>query len=307
MTFHYTDYSLALFIAAIIVFLLAAYSWPRRFVPGGVFFFLTMLAVGEWSISSAMEMAAIEIPVKVFWGQMSYIGVTTISPFWMLFALYYGQRPGWFTNRRILLLFIFPIITILLTFTNQFHHLVWPSYTPISSVPGAPLVYVHGTAAWANVVYAYLCSVVGTIILVRIAIRSPILVRLQAGTLLAAVLAPWVSNFIYFFANPFPGLDLTPFAFAITGLLVTFSVFGFRLLDIMPVAHDALFANMSSGVLVVDAQKRIIDLNPAAQHFFNIQSRIVGQPVDSVLATYPDLLSHIQNLRGAIKEINGLV
>ena len=303
MTFQYTGYSLALAVTAIIAFLLAGYSWPRRAVPGGVFFFLAMLAVGEWALSNALEYATIEIPAKVFWGQVSYLGTTTISPFWVLFALYYGQRPGWFTNRRIGSLFIFPIIIILLTFTNPFHRLIWASITPISSVVGAPLVYTHGIAAWANLVYAYVLLVVGTIILVRIVFRSSTLVRLQAGTLLAAVFVPWVSNLIYFLANPFPGLDLTPFAFTISGLLVAFSIFGFRLLDIMPVAHEALFANMSSGVLVVDAQKRIIDLNPAAQRFFSIPSRIVGQPADNVLSAYPDLLAHLQSTAEAEVEI----
>jgi signal transduction histidine kinase len=303
MTFHYTGYSLALLITAIIALLLAGYSWPRRAVPGGIFFFLTMLAVVEWSLSSALEFAAIEIPVKVFWAQMSYLGTTTITPFWVLFALYYGQRPGWFTNRRIGSLFIFPIIIIVLTFTNQFHRLVWPSITPISSVPGAPLIYAHGAAAYANMIYAYVLSVVGTAIMVRIVLRSTTLVRLQAGTILAAVFVPWVSNLIYFLANPFPGLDLTPFAFTITGLLVAFSIFGFRLLDIMPVAHEALFASMSSGVLVLDAKKRIIDLNPAAQRFFSIPSRIVGQPADSVLSAYPDLLANLQSTSEVEAEI----
>jgi len=38
--------------------------------------------------------------------------------------------------------------------------------------------------------------------------------------------------------SPFPYLDLTPFAFSITGVAVFWGLFRFHLMDVIPVAHD---------------------------------------------------------------------
>ena len=63
---------------------------------------------------------------------------------------------------------------------------------------------------------------------------------------------------------PIPGLDPTPFAFTLSGLLLFVGLFRFRLLDLMPVARATLVESLLDGVLVVDARGRIVDLNPAA-------------------------------------------
>jgi PAS domain S-box-containing protein len=63
----------------------------------------------------------------------------------------------------------------------------------------------------------------------------------------------------------------------------------FRLLDVMPLARDSLIGTLQDGVLVVDAQGRIIDLNPAAQRHLALDESAVGRAAASVLAAWPEL------------------
>ena len=123
--------------------------------------------------------------------------------------------------------------------------------------------------------------------------------------LLIGVLAPWVGNALYILRlSPFPNLDLTPFAFTLTGLGISWSLFHFRLLDIVPAAHKTIFESMNDVVIVMDAQNRIVDLNPAAQRVFGCSaSDSVGQPVEKILSLWPDLVDHCRPLTETHSEI----
>ena len=70
------------------------------------------------------------------------------------------------------------------------------------------------------------------------------------------------------------------------GLLWAWGLFHFQLLDIVPVARDAVIESMSDAVLVLDAHSRIVDMNPAAQHMIlrRPASEVIGQPAVTVLS-----------------------
>ena len=145
----------------------------------------------------------------------------------------------------------------------------------------------------------------GTLLLIQALIRSPRLYRRQAGALLISVLAPWVGNALYVSGlSPFLHLDLTPFAFTLTGLMGTWGLFRFRLLDIVPVARDAVIEGMSDGVIVLDVQNRIVDLNPAAQRIIGRSAaEAIGQPAAQLLSDRPDLVERYRDVTGAHAEI----
>jgi PAS domain S-box-containing protein len=307
MTWHYTPYAGALTIAATISGLLAAYAWwvwRHRAAPGGLCFTVLMLSVTAWSVASALEMAVVEAWAKILCSKFQYLGITTVAPLWLMFALSYSQRGQRLTRRNIALLFVVPAITIALAATNEWHGLIWPRITPVSEAPGALLIYDHGIAFWVHAVYSYALLLLGTILVVRTTLRSYKLYRYQAGALLLGVVIPWLGNAIYITGlNPFPGLDLTPFAFTLTGVLVAWGLFRYQLLDLGPVARDAVVANMVDGILVVDRQDRIMDVNPAAQFFLGITPAAIGQPVDEALAAWPDLIARYKGMPGAQTEI----
>jgi PAS domain S-box-containing protein len=106
-------------------------------------------------------------------------------------------------------------------------------------------------------------------------------------------------------SSPFPHLDLTPFAFTLTGLAMTWGLFRFRLLDIVPVARDAVIESMSDGVIVLDAQNRIVDLNPAAQSILGCTaSDAIGQPARQILSERPDLVERYRDVTEAHAEVS---
>lgn len=104
--------------------------------------------------------------------------------------------------------------------------------------------------------------------------------------------------------SPFPYLDLTPFAFTVTGLALAWSLFRFRLLDIIPVAREVVIESMRDAVLVLDEQNRIVDLNPAAQRLLNrTPSEAVGQLFTQVFSPWPELVERYRDVTEADDEV----
>ena len=249
---------------------LAAYVWRRRAARGAWAVVLMMAAVFVWSFGYAFEIGAGGLGAKVLWAKVQYLGITTVPLFWLVFALRYAGKDRLLTRRNLALLAVVPLLTLGLVATNEAHGLIW-SRTELSP-SGTFLSLEYGPAFWVYWLYSYALLVLGTFTLVSMLVRSPRLYREQGVALLVAVAAPWVGNGMYVTGlTPAPGLDLTPFAFLVSGAAISFGLFRLRLLDIVPVARDAAVEGMGDGVIVADPEGRIVDLNPAAR-------RILGHP-----------------------------
>nr|WP_290227930.1 histidine kinase N-terminal 7TM domain-containing protein [Trichocoleus desertorum] len=300
-----TPYAFPLAIAAGASITLVCLAWRRRSARIAATFGLFMLGVSEWLLGYIWEVSSIDLPSKILAGKAQYLGIVVVPAAWLLFALQYTGRTRWITRRNLLLLTIEPLCMSFLVWTNEWHRLVW-SQTSLQPIGSFTLMRVtHGMGFWVHAAYSYLLTGLGTLLIVRALLRSPQLYRGQAWALLIGAIAPWLANALYLLRlNPFPHLDLTPFAFTVTGIAMAWGLFRFRLLDIVPVARDAVIEGMSDGVMVLDIQNRIVDLNPAAQQMIGWDATAIGQPVMQVLAQWPHLLQQYGNLLEAHAEIS---
>jgi PAS domain S-box-containing protein len=274
--------SIAAFVAAAVALVVVVMSLRRRAFSGAAEFSLMMCSVFIWALTSALASAAVRPGTKTFFAVMGYIGSANVAPLFLLFALRYRKhswRPSWW---HLAALWLIPAITLGLAATNSFHGLVWSSITP--GPPGSnELVYRHGPWFYVAVGYYAMLGVAAAIIIGRAAWRAQRMFISQTLVLLAGLLIPWVFSAIYILPNgPFPGLDLPPLGFAITGILVMAGMRRFHLLDIVPVARHFLVESMADAVMVLDAQDRIVDVNPTARALIGQSKEVIGRRVDEV-------------------------
>lgn len=309
MHWHFTPYVLPVAASAVISAWLALAAWHRRHAPGATVFCLLMLAVAEWALGYALELGSSGLPATLFWDNSAWLGAVCAPTLWLAFALHYTGRARWLSRTIVALLFVEPLVTLLLVWTNQFHGLVEDHITLDRGAPFSALVMDFGLWYWINIAYSYLLLLFGTFLiysLIQTLFRSARLYRWQAGALLIAVLAPWIGNAVTVFdLSPFPHhLDLTPFAFTITGMAFGWSLWRYRLLDIVPVAREVVIESMSEAVIVVDEQNRIVDLNRAAQHLAShTASQAVGQPFIQVFSAWPELVAHYRKVTQTYAEV----
>ncbi|HXF60592.1 MAG TPA: histidine kinase N-terminal 7TM domain-containing protein, partial [Caldilineaceae bacterium] len=283
-------YSLALWGVAVITTALALFCWSRRPASGASLLAWMMLAVTIWAGAYGLELASLDLAAMRFWVRVEYLGIPIVPVLWLLFALQYSGHDRWLARPVVLLLFVVPLCTLLLNYTNKWHHLYYTSVSVDYSGPFPVLALQKGPWYWVNAAYAYLCLLAGSTLLLRHVLYSPNLYRRQAWTLVFAALAPVAGNVLYQIGvTPVPYLDLTPFVFLVTGIATAWSLYRLRLLDVMPVARGSLIQSLREGIVVLNSQGRIVDLNPAAQHYLGLDEAAIGQPVQTVASHWPGL------------------
>ena len=298
MTFDFSVYSF-IYLAAVALSLTAGlFAWNRRRAPGGMWLFGMLMATAAWSLAEMFDFSSLQLPAHIFWGQASYLGATTAPVFFMLFALEYSGRSDIVTPLNAALGFAVPLFGIAAVFTNGWHHLVWTGFASLPDVPHA-ILYFHGPIYWVPTVYGLACGLFATTLLVGFALRTRDLYRRQSIAIVAAVAVPWVAELVYSISpRLLHGID-PAITLSLAGALVTFTMVRYRLLDLAPVARETLFERMPDGQIVIDAQSRIVDINPSAKDLLEVgPAKRIGDDSADMLVTWPDAITFLGETAG---------
>src|SRR5215211_5257953 len=88
-----TPYILLLVISSVITGFVALYVWERRAIAsGGKALAFLASACAEWSLGYALEIAAADLPSKIFWGKSQYIGIVAVPLLWVILAYSYSTK-----------------------------------------------------------------------------------------------------------------------------------------------------------------------------------------------------------------------
>jgi PAS domain S-box-containing protein len=298
-------YLMLLVISATISGFLAWYTWQHRQTVGAKPFSLLMLVLFQWGISYLLQITSTDLATKIFWSKVSFLGIVTTPVMWVLFALEYTGRKSWITRWRIIALFIVPLVTTGIVWTNESHHLFW-TYRELRLVGDLVLMNSNnGFWFWVHAAYSYILLLVGAILIVRALLRWPTQYRGQMSWTLFALAAPWLANAITVFKLLPILIDLTPFAFTITGVGMAFALFRYHLLDMVPIARDVVIEGMKDGMIVLDASDRIVDINRAAEDILNLsgEGEPIGKQLVDVLTSWPELIERYQGVNEIQEEI----
>lgn len=300
---HFPTYTYVLVAATLIASAIAALTWPRRSAPGGTAFVLLMIATATWELFRILEALAVEQATKVLWAGLEYLGIATVPVLWFLFARQFARRDQASPGLGPIWLWIVPAATLMLALTNVHHGWFWTDIKPASPEPGANLIYVHGPAFWAAALYNYLLILIGTVALFEAILRGEGVDRRQAAYLLAGAMITWIANMVYLSGmSPVKGLDPTPFTFTLTGAIYAYTLFRYRLFERVPVSRRSLLESMVEGVLVIDNDARIADINTAAIRFLGLSApSCKGGHAPSLLRKTPQLQQYWE----AASEIQG--
>jgi signal transduction histidine kinase len=275
----------------------------HRHVRGATPLAALMVAASLWALCDAVETAAPAMSTKILASKISHIGIQAVAVLFLIFVLRYTRRDEWLTRGRLAALWIIPAITVLVVFTNEWHHLIWQSVEIVMLPTGPDTFYVHGLFFWFATAYDYLLLVVGTVLLLETLRYERDVYRKQSAILIAAVTVPWLGNVLYLSSfNPLPGLDWTSLAFIITGVLVAYAIFVLQLFDLVPVARNALIERMSDALLVTDSHNRVVDANPAARQLLADQGDLMGKPLGQALGQDATVL-----LADGLHETHGII
>ncbi|MDA8137369.1 MAG: PAS domain S-box protein [Desulfobacteraceae bacterium] len=263
----------------------------NRPTSGAYAFALMMGALCMWAFTIIFEVIFDDPPTKNFAGNFKYLFIVTIPVAWFAFSLRYANRARYRGRKGLTLLAVIPVVTLLMVATNDLHHWMFKS---ITWVPVKGLIMpsrVYGPWFWVHTTYSYALIFLGFLILAKSIIDSRQLFRRQALILLIGALAPWLCNVFFLLGtHPLPYLDLTPFAFSISGVAIAWGITRYRLLDIIPIAREIVIQSMDDGLIVLDNRHRILDANLAATALLGRpQQDLIGCEISQVIDWWPRL------------------
>lgn len=269
-----------LFGAAGLVSLIVAWiAFLHRHARGAVPLIGLMVANALWALGNTLMLAATAETAKLLGLHLSDIGYSTFITFFLLLVLDICGYSARLTPRRLLYIWLFPALCVGVSLTNAWHGLMYSSVVATSEHAGA-LEYTAG--AWYVLYYLYSYAIIGISIFLLLAnlLNAPALYRRQLVWLAVAIALPLLTDVGAAFGWTTPtGMSLTPIAIAASGIVLAIAITRRTLLDLVPVAQSVVLETLQDGVLVIDAQARVVEMNRAAQQLLHANASAIGQPL----------------------------
>lgn len=245
-----------------------------------------MLSNAIWSLGYGFELASKTLSMMRFFINIEYIGITTLPVSWFLFCLNLAGKECWYKKRlNLYALLSVSILTVILVWTNDYHHLQYRSTKLDNTGPFPMLILEPGIWYRCFIAYFYLLMGVGSYLILKTFNKAESIYRRQNFTIFFAALIPWLVNLAYLLGlRPLMNLDLTPFAFIVALSLIAIAIYRFKLFDILPVAREKVLDLIQDGYLVLDGKNRIIDCNLAFKKYLSDTQRakIIGTQLESI-------------------------
>lgn len=290
MAWNPTVLSWFAFASAGILAVVAGVGW-RRSRESARTFAVFVGAVMLWELVYGIQLGFTTVAEQILWQQLALAISATVAPLFLIFALQYAGKRDRLTWRVEALLASELLAFAALSLTNPLHNLVWTDATIRHQTVSPVLDIEFGTGYFAHVLIAYPLVLLALWTILSVYFRSARLYRRQAALLIVGAMPAFLAHILFTLkASPIPGLDLTPFAFTITGVTYGLALFHFDLLERTPVAQQRAIELTGDGLLVVDGDGVVVDANRVAREVYDIDR--VGA-VDVTTATGGTALQHL--------------
>ncbi len=252
-------YLLAVNVAIVLLVALAVYSWTRRHLAGWARLAAVGLCTALWDVFVAlMALAPLESARTLLSLKYTMLGLSSVA----MFLFVAGQTGRWRnpSRRQVAVLVAIPVVGHLAAWRDGLGAIQAVSFgtaygmTAISTIAFGPIY-------WVTTAYHYGLMVTSVVYVVSFIGRGGPIARGQGAALLVGVLAPGVLN-VLGVASVLPrGLDVMPLGQAVAALALFWGALRHRMLDLVPVARHALVDALPDGILIVDGQGHVMDIN----------------------------------------------
>lgn len=168
-------------------------------------------------------------------------------------------------RKRYILFFIIPIISLLILWTNDFHHLFYEVYsTSLNDTTYGPYISVHH-------IYSYLVLFLGVFHLLRFSIKNSGFFSKQSILIVLGVSIPLIINILGSLKIIPMSIYITPISFTLSIICFAFAILKFNFLKVTPIALQRIVDRISDSYLVLNEDNIITDFNATFLTTFNLK------------------------------------
>ena len=229
---------------------------------------LLCVAMCFYILGYAMELNSSGPPQIEFWNRVEYIGIPFVSALWLTTSLLYT---GHFSRHKVSLaaaIYLIPIVTMALRFTNDYHHLYFSSVSYVKEYGRLILMKKTGPWMYVQTVHSMLMILVSMWLLIRDSVKIR---EGQKGKILLTTLASVfaIAGLLLSQIRPFGFvIDYMALCLPITCVLVILAVARFDFLGTKSMARSRVFECINDAVLLISRQEKILDYNNSAKRLF---------------------------------------
>src|SRR6056297_797369 len=291
--------------SSLIACLLILYSLKNFQQKGAGPFLLAMCAVLVWSFFYLLEIESRNLRYKIIWANLQFLGIGALPILWLYLILIITGHER-IKHNMLLWSLPVPLIANIMAWTNPWHHLFRLDFGILKEGPLLLVRVEYGIFHnWIFVPFQYVMYGLTLVLLLDAWSHAKPLYRRRYLLLLPGILIPMAGSALYIIGiPPFQNINPTPALFSITSLIFAWAIFSYSLLDVVPLARDAVIENLKDAILVFDSQLRLVDFNPASTRLFpGIDPRSIGQPARDVLVEFKPVFRQLQR-RANLSETN---
>lgn len=257
---------ISLIATTILVILFTLYSYKLKKENKGIIFndlFWLFISVLIQIVGITLQALLTDIlNIKpVYYEYISYIGGVFLPVFLLILAIHFNNEKK--DSKKLRILYIVPIITLLILWTNDFHNLFYYSYSTIISDT------IFGGFFSIYSIYSYLCMFISVILLVSTSLRKSGFFSIQTALFVFGILIPLVPNILATFKIISMTVHITPILFSITTIFFAIAIIKYKALNITPVAFRTIIDTMSDAYIVISKDGTIVDTNKTFRNIFN--------------------------------------
>lgn len=202
---------------------------------------------------------------EIYFEYFIYIG-TCFLPVTVFFTALIFKNTKIKFEKEYLLLFIVPIISLLVLWTNDWHHLFFVTYSSnMSDGVVGPYFNIHS-------VYTYALLFISMFMMVQNSLKTSGIFSRQSLLIILGTIIPIVINLLGTTKLLDMNVYLTPISFSIAMLLYAFAILKFNFLSISPIALQRIVDVMSDSYLVLDTNEYIVDYNSTFVNTFHVEN-----------------------------------
>jgi len=282
------------FLLSVAIIILLAVKKPFKKYTLGIMLFA---ACAFWIFFYILELISPDIKFKILWSKMQYPGISAVPSTFFILVLYFAGYLGWTNIKKNFFLYIIPAITLVIVFTNEFHGLIWKQTELVSEGRYFFLDYKYGLWFWISAGHSYLLLFISYIILFRLLLKKLRIFKLQAITLICAILVSWIANILYLLeALPLKKFDITPLALTVSSILILWGITFFKTGDFIPIEIEQKIDNSKDFSIMTDNRSRILYVSPLGENLLNVKiERITGKAFTDVLPDFARYLNTFDN------------
>lgn len=253
-----SDFSAAIFLAALIAIILF-FIWSFKVKRLQLIHKFYLMLAGSYGLCGiallGMKLTSRDNTLALmFWDACTNTMGAVMPVFCLCIALIFVK--GWQQMpKKTIWLFVIPVITILVVWTNPLHHLHYRVFSTIKSeIVFGPYIVIAG-------IYSWLCQLVSLILMINFALHNKSrLYMLQCLMFSLGCLSPLTVSVLATVTNSFP-ITATPLSFMVPIILNGIAIYQLHILDIRPIAMQRVLDWISDCYLVLSDKGVVISYN----------------------------------------------